>query len=202
MFPWITRPEISTCLLARLGMATLFAGMNPNPLSDLNPAISGERQDQANQANAHQPDPFKTISNPAEETIEPIQVETLPPPTKEPPVNIDDDDWASILDAVKSQMGTTADHAPSPMPYAEENADAKAISPDVTGAVETISRSLNASMFLWLFSLAPLQVPQPDVVAPAQPNDPSAKADFSRNDTMEFRPSDAGRYPLVIGSPF
>ena len=132
-----------TSLLARFGMATLFAGMNPNPLSDINSAITGEPQPHANQGHsvtptAHQPNGGKTISNPAEETIEPIQIETLPPPTKEPPLNIDDEEWASIYDAVRSQMGSLPDRAPKLMPYADENPDATPSSANVSAAVRTI----------------------------------------------------------------
>jgi hypothetical protein len=105
-----------TSMLARLGVAATFAGLNPNPLSDINPAVIGgagvhlrrpviEAQITTHDQSAVVPMPFGPVrpgtgfsvgvatNDPAEETIEPIQVEAVPPATGEPPVDGEESEW-------------------------------------------------------------------------------------------------------------
>jgi hypothetical protein len=89
-----------TSMLARLGVAATFAGLNPNPLSDINTAVIGgpsvQRRRPVIEARITTPDRSNTgIStlDPAEETIEPIQVEAVPPATGEPPVDGEESEW-------------------------------------------------------------------------------------------------------------
>jgi hypothetical protein len=158
-------------------MATIFSGLNPNPLSDVGGMLSGESREphvgHGIAVKAPKTDPARNIGNPAEESIEPIQVETLPPPTKEPQVNIDNDEWAAVINAVKALTLSMHDRAPTPMPYADETASPSLSPENVSAVLGSIGRSFSGSLMMWALTLAPLHVPAADILSPMPSTDPS-----------------------------
>jgi hypothetical protein len=194
-------------MVARIGMATVLSGLHSHPLGEAATVITNEpphfTKGQSLATGGPRPDPAKVLGNPAEETIEPIQVETVPPPTKEPPLKIDDDEWTSIVEAAKAHTFSLRTSLPQAMPYADELVTTPGDVDDASNTANTIFHALHSSILGWVYSLAPMQLPDLDVLAPTIPSAPQAVPDGPPlTDTMEFRPSDAGRYPLGFGNPF
>jgi hypothetical protein len=119
-------------MLARFGVAATFAGLNPNPLSDVNPAVSpAQEHDDGEAMESEVPSPSKPdaaliLENSIEETIEPIQVESVPPATAEPPTGTEESAWNGPWRPVVQGSGNDpGEQAPRPMPYADEETSDK-----------------------------------------------------------------------------
>ena len=133
-------------LLAKFGEAATFGGLNPNPLSDVSALLNGK--------GVRRPVIEARINHPAkstvpivstdteEETIEPIQVEAIPPATAEPPTSAEESEdrggfytagefyyWKKpkpvvpIEDPNEGLRDKTlpVQQAPKPTPYADED---------------------------------------------------------------------------------
>jgi len=153
-------------MLARFGVAATFGGLNPNPLSDLSQAVFGgpavqHPRGQVIEANITTPgktDADISADSPAEETIEPIQVESLPPATVEPPTGVEESEWTGPWQAMferftgdpveqapkpdSSDLIVPVEQAPRPMPYADEDVSDET-RPDDTSAVMNVLRALS-----------------------------------------------------------
>jgi hypothetical protein len=139
-------------LLARLGVAATFAGLNPNPLSDINPAVFGKRpviEARISKPGRTQTNTFAT--DPTEETIEPIQIEALPLSTAEPPTGAEESEWRPMFERITEEWVTgtvplqdtinlvvPVEQAPKRMPYADEDVDEDAQADDGCGLMPVI----------------------------------------------------------------
>src|SRR5205823_8589670 len=105
-------------VLSRTAATLTFAGVNANPMSVLNRAVTGTDACQAApevaQINVAKP----ILTGEAEETIEPIQVEAVPQAVIEPPQpgGVEESDWTWPY------RFEDESEAPVPMLYAEEPA--------------------------------------------------------------------------------
>jgi hypothetical protein len=132
-------------MLARVGIATVFAGLNPNPLCDVTPVAVGGGTETEDLEFGQDLRPLPPTSGRTiivggveeEETIEPIQIEALPFPTAEPPTQTPQEEekgfWDEMVDRFTGENCTpttplecpeptgSTEQAPRRMPYADED---------------------------------------------------------------------------------